>query len=501
MDPRPNIIFILSDQQRQDSLSCYHKAPAERFKLTPELDRLAASGSRFNQQISVQPVCGPARACIQTGRYPSEVGAQINEMGLDPELASLAKYLSTAGYETAYVGKWHLASYQAARVPEKRAIFAAHGLGDCIDEAGETTIQALPPELLAELERAGIAPYARDYRMRAIPEAYRGGYRDFWIASDILEFTSHGEGGSMFDAQMEERVFDDYRVDATMDFALEFLRQPHERPFFLFVSFIEPHHQNDRGRVEAPDGMAEFYRDYDLPGDLVGRAGDYESELPAYLACCARIDENVGRLCRTLEDLELMEQSLIFYSSDHACHFRTRNGEYKRSAHDNSTLVPLVIHGPGFEGGHVIDELSALIDFLPTILLAAGLEVPTDLPGKALQNLVQGQCNHEGLLIQISEEGIGRAWRSLNSLYGIEAIFGESDRRVGTYGGDWQGNALASAHWQRYREAYYYDLKQDPDQLTNLINHPEYVDRIAEARQALRAKILEIEGIEVEIEV
>ena len=156
---------------------------------------------------------------------------------------------------------------------------------------------------------------------------------------------------------MHERPFEHYRADATTDFALEYLEDRKRReataPYFLFVSYIEPHHQNDRDHFEGPEGSKEKFKDYEVPEDLVlakekGSAGDWEEEMPDYLGQCASLDENVGRILEAIPEDE-RDNTIVIYTSDHGCHFRTRNAEYKRSCHDASIHVPLIISGPGLK--------------------------------------------------------------------------------------------------------------------------------------------------------
>lgn len=459
-----NIVFLFSDQQRQDTVSAYGQVLAKKYNLTPNLDKLAKEGTRFNRHHSNQPVCGPARACVQTGVYPSELGCQINDMGLPLDQKTIAEFISEAGYETAYVGKWHLASYSTAD-------------------------QSLPG--------------ARDYRTRAVPAALRGGYKDFWLASDVLEFTSHGYGGEMFDAEMNERKFDNYRVDATTDFAIEYLEKKHEKPFFLFVSYIEPHHQNDHGHFEGPSGEAEKYKDFEIPEDLKDTVGDWREEMPDYLACCASLDKNVGRIVDCLKKKGIYEDTIVMYSSDHSCHFRTRNSEYKRSCHDNSTLVPMIATGGPFKGGHVVDEFTALIDLAPTFLSLAGVKPPFYMMGKPMQDiLLKDKLNHEDLFIQISESDFARAIRDKKYLYCARIpLYGEEFRQDMSlmFQGKWSQSKLAQAHNDLFVDAEFYDLEADPHQKNNLIAEPEYASIIQEYRRKLSIKILEVEGVRATI--
>lgn len=119
---RPNIIFYFSDQQRWDTLGCY----GQRLPISPNLDRLAAEGTRFEYAFTCQPVCGPARACLQSGMYATQVNCHANHHILPEGMEdALARRFNASGYKTAYVGKWHLASckgssYRTEAVPPER---------------------------------------------------------------------------------------------------------------------------------------------------------------------------------------------------------------------------------------------------------------------------------------------------------------------------------------------------------------------------------------------
>ena len=121
MSDRPNIIFYFTDQQRWDTMGCY----GQKLPVTPNLDRLAAEGTLFENAFTCQPVCGPARACIQSGLYATQIGVFTNHRILPEDADTIAKRFNQAGYQTAYCGKWHLAStngsnYRTIAVPEAR---------------------------------------------------------------------------------------------------------------------------------------------------------------------------------------------------------------------------------------------------------------------------------------------------------------------------------------------------------------------------------------------
>ena len=430
--PRPNIIVFFSDQQRWDTLGCY----GQPLPVTPNLDRLAAEGVRFVHAFTCQPVCGPARACLQTGRYATEVGVFRNGIALPPGEKTLAHFLSGAGYEVGYIGKWHLGSNRPGD-PDR--------------------IQAVPPER-------------------------RGGYTDYWLASDTLESTSHGYDGHMFDAQMRQVDFKGYRVDCLTDFALEYLRtRDGRRPFFLFLSYIEPHFQNDHQHFEGPIGSKERFAGFVPPGDLVGAGGDWREEYPDYLGCCASLDENLGRLRGELDRLGLSGNTLLIYTSDHGCHFKTRNSEYKRSCHEASIRIPLLACGPGLRGGVEVDELVSLIDLPPTLLTAAGVAPPASMRGRALQPLLEGAATDwpREVFVQISEDHIGRAIRTKKWKY---SVWVPSDE-------PYSGSATASS--DVYVEQCLYDLEADPHERRNLVADPAYASTRAHLAERLKARMVE----------
>lgn len=443
MRKKPNILFIFSDQQRYDTVSCYKKPLGEKFNLTPNLDKLAAEGTRFDNAFTCQPVCGPARACIQTGKYPTEIGCHINDKLLPLNEKAIAHYFNEAGYETAYVGKWHLASQ-----------------GTYDNE----------PDMI-------------DYTVTAVPEQYRGGYKDFWIASDVLEFTSHGYGGYMFDKDGKKREFTGYRADATTDFALEYLQKPKDAPFFMFISYIEPHHQNDRHCYEGPTGSKEAFKDYDIPGDLEGTKGDWRENMPDYLGCCKSLDDNVGRIVECLKEKGIYEDTVIFYTADHGSHFCTRNTEYKRSCHDASLHIPLIAKGGAFDGGNVVEELVSLIDYAPSILAAGGITPPDTMSGKPIQLLLEDEnvVLQDEVFVQISESCIGRAIRTREYTYCVEAV---------------KPADLSAPCADVYKEAYLYDNNKDEHQRTNLIEDSSY----SAIKETLKARLLynikKAEGLE-----
>ena len=416
-----NIIFYFSDQQRWDTIN---------EEITPNLCKLANEGVLFENEFTCQPVCGPARACLQTGTYATQNGCWSNAIPLPSGTKTLAEYFNEAGWQTAYIGKWHLGS---DKLP---------GMGIHCENS-------------------------------AVPKERQGGYQ-YWRAADCLEFTSHGYDGYVFDENGTKIDFKGYRADKINDFALEFLDNRNKsKPFFMFVSQLEPHHQNDHRRFEGYKDTVNNYKNYPIPADLSFLKGDYKEMYPDYISAINRLDYNFGKLVRKLKELGIYEDTVLIYSSDHGCHFKTRNLEYKRSCHDSCIHTPMIIKGGGFNGGKLEKRLVSLIDIPPTLLSLAEIPIPSEYAGFDLTKQIENKSEaRKCVFMQISESQCGRAIRTSDYMYSVRDL---------CPGGGFRPSSKV------YFEDYLYDLKKDPNEKTNLVKSPEY----AEIRQDLKYMLID----------
>ena len=417
---KKNVIFYFADQQRWDTITP---------ELTPSLTALAKEGAQFDNCFTCQPVCGPARACLQSGTYATQNGSYWNGIALNGNIKPLAEYFNEAGYDTAYIGKWHLAS---DRYP---------GIGIHCENS-------------------------------SIPKDRQGKY-SYVRASDVLEFTSHGYDGYVFDENGNKIDFTGYRADCINDFAMEYIdNHSTDKPFFMFISQLEPHHQNDRRCYEGYKPTVEQYKDYPIPDDLTFLKGDYEKSYPNYVSAINRLDYNVGRLVEKLKEKGIYENTVIIYTSDHGSHFKTRNLEYKRSPHDSCTHIPLIIKGGKFSTGENVKDVVSLIDLPPTLLDFAGINVPKSYSGISLL------CDHkrEHAFIQISESQVGRAIRTKDFLYSVRAV----------------GIGYVKAKAKVYFEDYLYDVNADPIQKNNLIKDKKYKETRKQLKEILTKQMMEI---------
>ena len=433
MENRPNVVVLMSDQQRWDC-SGLHGNPLD---LMPHFDRLARAGTHVAKSFTCQPVCGPARSALQLGRYPTNTGVWKNGPTPDSSLPSLAGSFTAAGYNTGYVGKWHLYDF---------------GDGD----------------------------------PGPVPEEARLGY-DRWLASNILEFTSDAYRTRLYDEENRPVDLYGYRVDACVDAGMRQITRfaAEEAPFFTFISLLEPHHQNSRDDYPAPAGGREPYEGRWMPPDLAalgapGSRSNAHGRIAGYYGMVKRIDDALGRLHDLLVSLGIAENTVLLFTSDHGCHFKTRNSEYKRSLHEASIRVPTMFSGGPFSGGGELPELISHVDLAPTLLDACGIPVPDTFEGRSVLPLLArggpaAEPWPEEVYIQISEAEIGRAIRTKRWKYGVRAP-GSFESAV----------AYESPTADTMQETFLYDLYSDPHELNNLIDLASH----RELAESLRGRLL-----------
>ncbi|MCF3648429.1 sulfatase-like hydrolase/transferase [Synoicihabitans lomoniglobus] len=412
---RPNVIVFFTDQQRHDTTGV-HGCP---LGLTPNFDALARRGTHLVNSFTCQPVCGPARSCLQTGLYATQTGVWRNGLTPHTHLRTLAHHFNAAGYATGYMGKWHL---------------------------------------------------AEDQHLGPVPTDRQGGYQTF-LGANQLELVSDAYDTRLWDQDGVEHRPPGYRVDALTDAAIRYVDTPREQPFFMFLSFLEPHHQNHRDDYPAPDGYAERYTGRWLPPDLASLGGTAPRHWGGYCGMVKRLDEALGRLIDALKSTGQLHNTVILFTSDHGNHFKTRNSEYKRSCHDASIRVPTAICGPGFDGGGTVHQLVSLVDLPPTLLNAAGIAVPDEMEGHSL--LDRDTTWPREVLVQISESQTGRCVRTARWKYSVSTA----------------GSAESAA---TYTDDCLYDLEADPWELDNLIGRTAYGSVVAELRERLVTRMISI---------
>jgi arylsulfatase A-like enzyme len=364
--------------------------------------------------------------------YATNTGVHRNGLSLNPEYSTLAHYFNQAGYHTGYIGKWHLAD------------------GD------------------------------------PVPPHQQGGYQ-YWLGANLTEFVSDSYNTILYEQDGQAVKLPGYRVDATTDAAIRYINDHKDQPFFLFISYLEPHHQNHIDDFVPPKGYRQLYQNRWIPPDLAALGGSTHQHIAGYYGMVKRLDEAFGRLLDALQSLKLKENTVVLFTSDHGCHFKTRNDEYKRSCHESSIRVPTAITGPGFTRGGEIQELVSLVDLPATLLDAAGIPVPEHFEGRSIQPLVKGEDVNwpEEVFIQISESQVGRAVRTRRWKYSLVAP---------------NGDGWDDPHSDHYREEFLYDLHADPYELHNRIGLESHQEVAAVLRERLIRRMVAIGEREPNIE-
>lgn len=438
-----NIIVYFSDQQRFDTIN---------EQVTPNILSMTDESIFFENAFTCQPVCGPARACIQTGVYATQNECYINGISMDKdEPDTLAKVLNRNGYNTSYIGKWHLASDTNGKKPRN------------------------------------------NLQVKAVPAELRGGYNDYWLAADCLEFTSDLNHGYLFDSDNTKVSFNGIRSDCINKFAIDYIeRYSDEKPFFLMVSQLEPHHQNTAHTFQCAKGDDEEFKNTPYPTDLKGLKGDYKEEYAHYLACCKRLDRNFADLIAKVKEKGIWDDTVIIYTSDHGCHFKTRNMEYKRSAHHASTHIPFIMTGGGLDNlpetknfkGKRFGGFVSLLDLTATVIDIANAEIPEKYESRSILKMLENGKGRDHIFLQISESQLGRAIITDRYTYSVKKPL---------------SLGLTKAKSRLYKEDLLYDNQNDPAQHVNLIKDKAYKEVKLSLRELLVNDIEEIENVSPKI--
>ena len=422
---RPNIIIIYSDDQGIKDLGVYG---GENI-YTPHTDRLAERGVMFTQMYAPSSICSPSRAGLLTGRYPQRAGMPGNAApppvtgiddghghpGLPSDQPSLGKILNSAGYKTAMIGKWHL-GYNSGYRPDDHGFDYWFGhLGGVIDN------------------------YSHFFH---------------WSGPNRHDLWRNGE---------RVRNPGKYFPDMMLEEAQDFIADNKDNPFFIYYSLNTPHYP-----YQGDPHWIEHYQDDDVP---------YPRDI--YGAFVSAQDERIGKLMATLEELELIDNTLILFQSDngHSVEDRAHYGGgdagdfrgAKRSLFEGGIRVPAIITWPGaIPENEVRDQLVHGIDWLPTIVEMLGLDQPDDIiDGKSITEIIQSDLADSPHEVLLWERTHGNQWAVRKGPWKLYAnAFDQPGMRELT---------------DQDKELFLANLEDDPGETTNLVNDfPEVAKELKE---------------------
>ena len=325
-DKKPNIVYVLVDQWRAQA-GGYAGDPNAH---TPNIDRLAGVSLNVRNAVSGMPVCSPHRASLMTGQYPLTHGVFMNDVLLDTNAVTLGKVFARNGYDTGFIGKWHI---------------DGHG------------------------------------RRSYIPASRHQGF-EYWKALECTHNYNHSE--YYINDNPDRKVWDGYDVTEQTEDAIGYIQEKskQDNPFVLFISMGAPHdpYQTAPERYRKMFENKEIVLRENVPADKREKAIE---TLRGYYAHMAAIDDNVGKLWQTLKDTGIEENTILVFSADHGDLLGSHGWWNKQQPYDESIRVPFLIHYPAVLGlgGRVSDILLNTPDIMPTLLGMSGLPIPKSVEG------------------------------------------------------------------------------------------------------------------------
>lgn len=468
---KPNIIYIMSDDHDNDAISAYNK----KYISTPNIDRLAKEGIKFNKAFVGNSICSPARATLLTGQHSHKNGVKDNFTRFDSSKTTVAHLLSQAGYQTALIGKWHLHSYPKGFdywriLPGMGQYFDTRMItmsGDTIIEKGYSA-EVITNDAVNWLNsRDKNKPFALFFHHKAP-------HRNFVPALKYLEefhkktfpepstlYTDTAGHGSAWRRQtmsilLDMRLCGDLKVDPKYIMDIPELK-PDANDIATYNAIMNRMPKEERKRFEEIYAeRGQLLRDKKPTGKELLKY-KYQWYMQDYLACIASIDESIGRLLEYLDNNDLSNNTAVMYTSDQGFYLGENGWFDKRFAYDVSMGTPLLIKWPGYiKPGTVTNVMVQNIDYAPTLLDIAGAKVPDWMHGQSFKPIVTGK-----------QKALPRKY-----LY----------YHYYEYSKDHTVLPHLAVRGERYKLIYFYevnewemyDLAKDPDELKNLINTAFY---------------------------
>ncbi len=430
---RPNVLFILSDDQRPDTIRALGNAIVE----TPHLDALVAAGTAFTRAVCPNPICTPSRAEIMSGACSFHNGVLDFGQKIKPELTLWAQALRNGGYHSWYVGKWHNDGRPTGRGYQATAgLFAGGGARWATDQ---TDWKGFPVT----------------------------GYRGWVFQTDAGQvFPEQGVGLSTHTSRQ------------IADAAIGLLRGwSKEQPFFLHVNFTSPHDpllmppelagKYDPRKIPLP---ANFLASHPFDhGNLHGRDEEVFSwprtpeevrgELACYYAVITQMDAEIGRILAALEETGQTANTLVVFTSDHGVAIGSHGLRGKQNMYEHTIGVPLVMRGPGIPRGGRLAAQVYLRDLYPTVMELAGLPIPRTVEGRSLAPLLAGRSD---------------------SLYPeVFGYFRDFQRMVRT-------ERWKLIHYPQISRWQLFDLQADPAEMRDLSADPAQAEVLVDLQSRLR---------------
>jgi len=439
---RPNVIFIMADDHARHAMTTY----GSRINQTPNLDRIATGGMRFDNAFCTNSICTPSRASILTGTYNHVNGVTTLNTPMDNTLETFPKLMQQAGYQTAIFGKWHLGEgpeHQPTGFDEWTIL---PGQGRYHDPAfvtpeGDAVIKGYVTDIITDLTLDWID--ARDPNEPFMVMSHHKAPHAEWEPDE--------KHANMYDdvtIREPETFWDDYAT-----------RSPAALAAKCRMLDLESHGLT--GRV--PEGLSEAEQ----------TSWWYQRYIKDYLACIASIDDNVGRILDYLERNGLTDNTMVVYTSDQGFFLGDHGWFDKRFMYEESLAMPLVIRYPdGIAPGSVCRDFVLNVDFAPTFLDLAGIDAPVAIQGTSFAPLLAGETPprwqtsmyYRYWMHRDDQHNIFAHYGVRTHEYKLIYFYNDPMDQPGAFG------PVDPPSWELY------DLTSDPFEINNVYGNPAYAD-------------------------
>ncbi len=456
---RPNILFIMSDDHGYQAISAY----GSRVNQTPNLDRIARGGLRFDRCFVTNSICGPSRAVILTGKYSHLNGFRNNGNTFDGSQQTVAKLLQQAGYQTAVVGKWHLKSeptgfdFWQVLIGQGPYYNPPMKTAEGVEKHSGYTTEIITDAALEWLRhgRSPDKPFFLVYQHKAPHRNWMPGpkYLDMYDDVTIPE---------------PETLYDDYSGRSSAARNQEMTVERHLTPNDLKLT--PPRGLDDEQLLawnKAYGPKNEAFQEANLSGKALVQ-WKYQRYVKDYLRCVAAVDDQVGRVLDYLDESGLAKNTVVFYTSDQGWYLGEHGWYDKRWMYEESFRTPLLVRWPGVTEPHSVDaNLVMNLDFAPTFLDIAGAPIPVDMQGRSLKPLLAGEAAQD--------------WRNAVYYHYYEYPGPHSVQKH--YGV--RTDRFKLIHFYEIDEWELFDLQADPHELHSVYEDPAYAETASKLRQRL----------------
>ncbi len=444
---KPNLLFLYTDEQRFDTLAAYGNDQIE----MPNLNRFAEKATVFDECYVTQPVCTPSRSTLLTGLYPHTNGCTANNIPLSADTRCFPELLDDPEYVTGHYGKWHLGD----------EIFAQHGFQHW----------------------RGIEDQYRAHYSEGRPRDALSDYSKFLIEENGLQ----PEGMDYFHRGAAARLPEKYcKPRYLAREACAFLRENQDKPFVLYVNFLEPHmpffgprdEQYDPDSIPLPDNYDNPPGEDQHPRPL-GLYHKWQESIPTeketreliarYWGLCSLVDSYAGQILETLEELGLDENTIVVYTSDHGDMMGSHQLVAKTVMYQESVRVPFLIRTPGQKEARRVSGPVSQIDITPTLLDLMGKMPPESLQGKSLKPWMEsGKSLEDDIVIQWNGDN-GKGPEQVPGIKAevLEQAYKDPVRTIITHDG-WRFTCSPLGFHELY------NLNDDPGETKNLAIDPEH---------------------------